>query len=46
MNPEWVAPIAAEAHRLGMGVTGHVPAFSSPNRVIKDGSTTSPTSIS
>lgn len=37
MNPEWVAPIAAEAHRLGMGVTGHVPAFSSPNRVIKDG---------
>jgi hypothetical protein len=37
MNPEWVAPIAAEAHRLGMGVTGHVPAFSSPDRVIKDG---------
>lgn len=37
MNPDWVAPIAAEAHRLGMGVTGHVPAFSSPDRVIKDG---------
>ena len=37
MNPDWVAPIAAEAKRLGMGVTGHVPAFSSPDRVIRDG---------
>lgn len=37
MNPDWVAPIAAEAHRLGMGVTGHVPAFDSPDRVLKDG---------
>ncbi|MBD9369899.1 amidohydrolase family protein [Xanthomonas sp. XNM01] len=37
MNPQWVRPIAAEAHRLGMGVTGHVPAFSSPDRVIADG---------
>ncbi|MDZ4371675.1 MAG: amidohydrolase family protein [Phenylobacterium sp.] len=36
-NPEWVAPVAAEAKRLGMGVTGHVPAFSSPDRVIRDG---------
>jgi imidazolonepropionase-like amidohydrolase len=36
-NPDWVAPVAAEAHRLGMGVTGHVPAFSSPDRVLKDG---------
>jgi hypothetical protein len=35
--PDWVAPVAAEAHRLGMGVTGHVPAFSSPDRVIRDG---------
>lgn len=37
MNPDWVKPIAAEAHRLGLGVTGHVPAFSSPDRVIADG---------
>jgi imidazolonepropionase-like amidohydrolase len=37
MNPDWVAPIAAEAKRLGMGVTGHVPAFSSPDRVIREG---------
>lgn len=36
-NPDWVAPVAAEAKRLGMGVTGHVPAFSSPDRVIRDG---------
>ncbi|TAJ71972.1 MAG: amidohydrolase [Phenylobacterium sp.] len=36
-NPDWVAPVAAEAHRLGLGVTGHVPAFSSPDRVIGDG---------
>jgi hypothetical protein len=37
MNPDWVKPMAAEAHRLGMGVTGHVPAFDSPDRVIRDG---------
>jgi hypothetical protein len=36
-NPDWVAPVAAEAKRLGMGITGHVPAFSSPDRVIRDG---------
>ncbi|ODT86761.1 amidohydrolase family protein [Phenylobacterium sp. SCN 70-31] len=36
-NPDWVAPVAAEAKRLGMGVSGHVPAFSSPDRVIRDG---------
>jgi hypothetical protein len=36
-NPDWVAPVAAEAKRQGLGVTGHVPAFSSPDRVIGDG---------
>ncbi|WP_337187082.1 amidohydrolase family protein [Phenylobacterium sp.] len=36
-NPDWVAPVAAEAKRLGLGVSGHVPAFSSPDRVIRDG---------
>ena len=35
--PDWVAPAAAEAHRLGMGVTGHVPAFSTPDRVLNEG---------
>jgi hypothetical protein len=37
MNPDWVKPIAAEAHRLGLKVTGHVPAFDTPDRVIADG---------
>jgi imidazolonepropionase-like amidohydrolase len=37
IDPEWVKPLAAEAHRLGMRVVGHVPAFSTPNRVIEDG---------
>ncbi|KQX25042.1 MULTISPECIES: amidohydrolase family protein [unclassified Sphingomonas] len=37
MNPDWVKPIAAEAHRLGLRVTGHVPAFDTPDRVIEDG---------
>ncbi|MCG9917483.1 MAG: amidohydrolase family protein [Phenylobacterium sp.] len=37
MNPDWVGPLAAEARRLGMGVTGHVPAFSNPDRVLFDG---------
>lgn len=36
-NPDWVKPVADEAHRLGMGVTGHVPAFDTPDRVIVDG---------
>jgi hypothetical protein len=37
LNPDWVQPVAAEAHRLGLRVNGHVPAFSSPDRVILDG---------
>ncbi|MBB4857952.1 hypothetical protein HNO88_001266 [Novosphingobium chloroacetimidivorans] len=36
-TPEWVRPVAAEAHRLGMRVSGHVPAFDTPDRVITDG---------
>ncbi|PZQ60243.1 MAG: amidohydrolase [Phenylobacterium zucineum] len=36
-NPDWIAPVAKEAKRLGMGVTGHVPAFSSPDKVILAG---------
>jgi hypothetical protein len=36
-NPDWVKPVAAEAHRLGLGVVGHVPAFDTPDRVIADG---------
>ena len=37
MNPDWVKPLVAEAHRLGMRAVGHVPAFSSPDRVIEEG---------
>jgi hypothetical protein len=37
MNPDWVAPIAAEAHKLGLRVSGHVPAFMTPDRAIHDG---------
>jgi hypothetical protein len=37
MNPEWVKPLAAEAHALGLRVVGHVPAFTTPDRMIEDG---------
>lgn len=37
MNPEWVKPLAAEAHALGLRVVGHVPAFTTPDRMIQDG---------
>src|SRR5262249_27724065 len=37
IHPDWVKPIADEAHRLGMNVTGHVPAFVTPDQAIEDG---------
>jgi len=37
MNPAWVPAIVAEAHRLGMRVAGHVPAFSSADQMIEAG---------
>lgn len=37
MNPDWVKPLAAEAHRLGLQVSGHIPAFDTPDRVVTDG---------
>lgn len=37
MNPAFVKPLAAEAHRLGLGVTGHVPAFMTADQVIREG---------
>ncbi|MDB5365054.1 MAG: amidohydrolase [Rhodospirillales bacterium] len=37
MNPDWVAPFAAEAKRIGMRTVGHVPAFDNPDRVLTDG---------
>jgi hypothetical protein len=37
LHPEWVAPVALEAQRLGLGVTGHVPAFVSPDDALAAG---------
>jgi hypothetical protein len=36
-DPAWTAAIAKEAHRLGMRVAGHVPAFSTTDRVLEAG---------
>ena len=37
MNPAWVPAMVAEAHRLGMRVAGHVPAFSTADKMIEAG---------
>jgi len=37
MNPSWIAPAAAEAHRLGLHVHGHVPAGMKPSEAVKAG---------
>ncbi|MBI3867454.1 MAG: amidohydrolase family protein [Verrucomicrobia bacterium] len=37
MTPDFVKPIAEEAHRLGLHVSGHVPAFMSSERAVRDG---------
>jgi imidazolonepropionase-like amidohydrolase len=37
VDPRWVPAIVAEAHRLGMRVAGHVPAFASADQMIEAG---------
>lgn len=37
MKPEWSAAAAAEAHRLGLRVAGHVPAFSNADAMVEAG---------
>ncbi|MFC4313063.1 amidohydrolase family protein [Steroidobacter flavus] len=37
MPPDFVAPIAAEAHRLGLHVSGHVPAFMTSEAAVRAG---------
>lgn len=37
MKPEWTETLVAEAHRLGLRVAGHVPAFSTANAMIEAG---------
>jgi Amidohydrolase family len=37
MNPAWVPAMTKEAHRLGMRVAGHVPAFSTADEMMEAG---------
>ena len=37
MNPAWVPAMTREAHRLGMRVAGHVPAFSTTDEMMAAG---------
>lgn len=37
IHPDWVVPIAAYAHSRGLQVSGHVPAFSRSERVVREG---------
>lgn len=37
MNPAWSAAAAAEAHRLGLRVSGHIPAFTNADAMIEAG---------
>jgi hypothetical protein len=37
MNPAWVPAMVAEAHRLGLRVSGHVPAFSTADAMMEAG---------
>jgi len=37
IKPEWAQPIASYAHKRGLRVSGHVPAFSRSERVVREG---------
>lgn len=37
MKPEWAETLVSEAHKLGMRVAGHVPAFSTADKMIEVG---------
>ncbi len=37
MKPEWAPAVVAEAHKLGMRVAGHIPAFSNADAMIAAG---------
>src|SRR6185503_10016721 len=37
MNPDWVQPLAARARELGLRTVGHVPAFTTPDKMIEAG---------
>ena len=37
IKPEWVAPMAAHIHKLGMRLCGHIPAFMTAEQAINNG---------
>lgn len=37
LKPEWVKPMVDEAHRLGMRVCGHIPAFMTASQAVQQG---------
>lgn len=37
IDPEWVAPIAREAHSLGLRISGHIPSFMTTEAAVRDG---------
>ncbi len=37
IDPKWVAPLAAEAHKRGLRVAGHIPSFMTASKAIQDG---------
>ena len=37
IKPQWVAPMAAHAHKLGMRICGHIPAFMTAEQAIREG---------
>lgn len=37
IKPEWVKPLADEAHRLGLRVCGHIPAFMTATKAVEYG---------
>jgi imidazolonepropionase-like amidohydrolase len=37
MNPAWIPAMVKEAHRLGLKVQGHVPAFATADQMVEDG---------
>jgi len=37
IKPEWVEPMVAKAHKLGMRVSGHIPAYMTASQAINQG---------
>ena len=37
IDPDWVKPLTDEAHRRGMKVSGHIPAFMTAEQAVKNG---------